>query len=82
MSRNVTVRPPCQIEFGVLGVRGSRARLRRWISKRGCSQKGNRSRETSRDNENDKRRFHKSECDLESSETLTRDLETYRVKGN
>jgi len=24
---NVTVRPPCQIEFGDLGVRGSRTRL-------------------------------------------------------
>jgi len=78
----VTVRPPCQIEFGDLGVRGSRTRLQRWISKRGRSQKGNRSCETSRDNGDDERRFHKSERDLESSETLTRDLETYRVKGN
>jgi len=34
---------------GDLGVRGSRTRLQRWISKRGRSQKGNRSREASRD---------------------------------
>jgi len=34
---NVTVRPPCQIESGDLGVQGSQARLRRWISRRGRS---------------------------------------------
>jgi len=50
---HVTVRPPCQIEFGDLGVRGSRTRLRRWILKRGRSQKGNQSREMSRDNRDD-----------------------------
>jgi len=49
----VTVRPPCLVEFGDLGVRGSRTRLRRWILKRGRSQKGNRSREASRDNGDD-----------------------------
>ena len=50
-SNGVTVRPPCQIKSGVLGVRGSWARLRRWVLKRGHSQRGNRSRETSHDND-------------------------------
>jgi len=48
-SVSVTVRPPCQIEFGLLGIRGSRMRLGRWISERGRSQWGSRSRESSRD---------------------------------
>jgi len=57
----VTVRPPCQIESGDLGVQGSWARLQRWISKRGHSQKGNQSREVSRDRGDDERRLHKSD---------------------
>jgi len=53
-SNIVTVRPPCQIEFGDLGVRGSWTRLRRWILKRGRSQRGNQSHEASRDKSDDK----------------------------
>jgi len=60
VTKCVTVRPPCQIEFGDLGIWGSRARLQRWILERGRSQKGSRSRETSRDKSDDERRLHKS----------------------
>jgi len=76
-SEAVMVRPPCRIESGDLGRDYEDGFL-----KRGRSQKGNRSREASRDKVDDKRRLHKSGRDLESSETLTRDLETYRVRGN